>query len=239
MNQPNLPDHLARISPGEPFSFLCHRKIDCFTHCCCHLELALTPYDILRLRQATGLSSSDLLEKYVIIEHEANDTFPRFYLAMIDDGKASCAFVTESGCSIYEHRPGACRTYPMGRATVRTGHVLEEFFVLLHEPHCHGFREHTIQTIETFTKSQGLETYNKFNDLVAEILQHEKIRAGMKPSASQISNYTLALYDIDTFRLELEAGRLGQVGEVPAGMFDDNEMLLSYSVAWLKKTLFG
>lgn len=115
----DLPENIARIAPGEPFSFNCSPGIDCFTDCCRQLELALTPYDVLRLRYATNLTSSKLLDRYIIKEQEDTDVFPRFYLTMVDDGKASCVFVTPQGCSIYGHRPGACRTYPLGRATVR------------------------------------------------------------------------------------------------------------------------
>ena len=83
MDIPQLPRNIARIEPGEPFSYLCHRNVDCFTHCCRQLELALTPYDVLRLRQATSLDSAQLLDRYIIVEQDETDIFPRFYLTMV------------------------------------------------------------------------------------------------------------------------------------------------------------
>jgi len=239
MTHHNLPENVARINPGDSFSFLCHQNIDCFTSCCRQLDLELTPYDVLRMRKATGLHSSELLKRFIIIEHDQRSALPRFYLTMVDDGKASCVFVKSEGCSIYTHRPGACRTYPLGRATVKSAQQLEAFFVLLKEAHCHGFKEHTLQTIESFSNSQGLKSYNYFNDLVAEIQQHEKIRAGMNLTPNHIKSYTTALYDIDTFRSKLKEGTIASAAELPENIFKDDEELLRYAITWVKNVLFG
>ena len=237
MKLPELPENVARVNPGEPFSFLCHKAVQCFTHCCRQLELALTPYDILRLRQATSLDSADLLRDYIIIEQDDTEIFPRYYLTMVDDGQASCVFVGDGGCAVYQHRPGACRTYPLGRAVSREhdGHM-SEFFVLLREPHCLGFAEKTVQTIDSYNKSQDLEKYNRFNDMLTEIQQHHNIRNGIRLNASQISDYRLALYDIDTFRKKMAGNLVDE--DKPIEKLDD-EALLTYSFNWLKETLFG
>ena len=54
------PGVVHRIDAQELFSFRCRPGGSCFTKCCHELELALTPYDVLRLRWATGLSSSEV-----------------------------------------------------------------------------------------------------------------------------------------------------------------------------------
>jgi len=235
---PELPDNVTRLAPGDSFSFLCHREVVCFTDCCRQLELVLTPYDVLRLRQGTGLGSAELLENYVIVEQDETDIFPRYYLTMVDDGRASCVFLTGDGCGVYNHRPGACRTYPMGRAVSRDKSGLKEFFVLLREPHCFGFREQTIQTIELYSQSQELEGYNRFNDMFTEIQQHWKIRNGMKLSTAQLSDYHLALYDLDAFRKKMEKKSTGDLETTAVEKLDD-ETLLAFSFHWLKKQLFG
>ena len=43
MSKPELPDQVEELQPGEPFTFLCHREIACFTQCCRQLDLALSP----------------------------------------------------------------------------------------------------------------------------------------------------------------------------------------------------
>ncbi len=230
---------------GEVFSFLCHKHIGCFTDCCRELELILTPYDVLRLRQATGLQSSELHQRYIIEEFGNDDRFPRFYLSMVDDGRASCVFVNDGGCSIYDHRPGACRTYPLGRGTVRdrdTGAV-DERFIVLREPHCCGFEEKTVQTVQGFMNSQELEPYNRFNDLLTALTQHQRWAEGMRLTEIQVDLFRLALYDLDTFRTRLASGGSGLTISspiaVPAEVFEDDEALLEFSMRYLYALFFG
>lgn len=235
-----LPRQITQIETAEPFAFDCHRGVGCFTTCCRELELALTPYDLLRIRKATGLHSRAILDRYVIIEQEPKDVFPRFYLTMVDDGNASCVFLGSAGCSIYPNRPGGCRTYPLGRATVRTERGLQEHFVLLREAHCLGFHELSINTVASYLESQGLDSYNHFNDRLTEIIQHDQIRKGMQLDERQRRLFILTLYDLDSFRDELLAGRFSMIdtGKL-VQLQNDDEALLDYGLRWLKKELFG
>ena len=235
-----LPERVNRIEPEESFTFSCHPGVKCFTDCCRQLELALTPYDVLRLKQETGLSSTVFLERYVIQEQEKEDVFPRFYLTMVDDGRASCVFVSDKGCTVYAGRPGACRAYPMGRAAVRQDdNSIEEFFVLLKEPHCHGFQEQEEQNSATYSTGQGLTRYNRFNDAVAAILQHDQIRKGYRLNQEQVASFVLALYDLDSFREQLERGVLPGSDAYDPELHKDEEQLLLFGIDWLLQELFA
>lgn len=242
MSPPLLPRNVSRIEKEETFLFSCHPGVDCFTDCCRQLELALTPYDVLRLKKACGLRSEEFLDRYVIIEQEDNETLPRFYLTMVDDGRASCVFVADSGCTLYQDRPGACRAYPMGRAAIRQAdNGMDDFFVLLQESHCHGFREQQEQNVATYSTEQGLPAYNRFNDAVAHLLQHEQIRQGKQFSQQQREQFILALYNLDQFRSLLLAGELP--GAIPLDdssreALADDEALLLYGIDWLKDMFF-
>jgi len=238
MSRTSLPEQVSVIEPGESFFFLCHKNVRCFTDCCRELELALTPYDILRLRRATGLTSTELHQRVIIEEQSADSGFPSFYLTMVDDGKASCVFVTPEGCSIYADRPGACRTYPLGRGVMKRGTELTEQFVILKEPHCHGFAEKTIQTVSSFMQSQEMEPYNRFNDLLADIIHHEKIAAGMKLTDDQYRIYRLALFDLDAFRTQLHEKSIDSPLAVPGQIADDDEALLEFGMQFVKIYLF-
>ena len=238
MTDRKFTDQVSRLHPGEMFSFLCHKSVGCFTHCCRELELALTPYDVLRLRVATGLSSAELHERYIIEELTPEEIFPRFYLTMVDDGKASCVFVNDEGCSIYPHRPGACRTYPLGRGTTRVQGQINEQFVLLREPHCKGFKEKTVQTPKSFMQSQELAPFNLFNDRLTAITQHPRIKEGMRLSAAQLDLYKLALYDLDTFRTQLEDDLLESPLTVPDSVYEDDERLLEFGLDFIEKLFF-
>ena len=240
MSRPQFPEAVYRLKSDEPFNFACHPGVPCFTDCCKMLELALTPYDVLRMRRGTGLTSQQLHDQYIIEERGEQDMFPKYYLTMIDDGQASCAFVDkEKGCAIYSHRPGACRAYPLGRAAVRTrSGELHQHFVLMKESHCKGFAESVEQTPEKYSQDQDLVSYNRFNDAIATLIQHDKIRQGLfMPNDEQLRLYTLALYNIDVFRAQVHAGTLN-IGEVPSSVLDNNEELLLFAIDWLKDLYF-
>jgi hypothetical protein len=242
MREERLPDFVQRLDRGTAFSFACRRQLNCFTECCRLLELALTPYDVLRLRRATGLSSDKFLERFVIVEQEDDEVFPRLYLTMIDDGRGSCPFVSQEGCTVYEHRPGACRAYPVGRGVIRReSGVIDEDFVLVREEHCLGFEEAASQTAEEYCLGQGLPLYNHFNDLTGAILQHRKVRRGMVLPPAEKDLFLLVLYDLDRLRTMLEDGEFSAIDPVTALKMrsSSDEDLLQFAVSWLKDRLFG
>ena len=243
MAQPNLPENVTRLAEGEEFHFSCHPGVSCFTDCCRDLELALSPYDVLQLKKKLGMRSGEFLDHYVIIEQGTDDAFPHFYLTMVDDGRASCPFVTSEGCRVYESRPGACRMYPVGRgATLRDGRR-EDFFVLVREAHCLGFREPVCYGCKSWMSDQGLQRYNLLNDEVMGILQHEKIRQGMKLNQGQSAQFVLALYNLDHFRSLVLSSDFSRsyslAAEETKKIAADEVALLRFGIRWLEKELFG
>jgi len=122
-------DSLPELKEGNTYKFKCYPGIKCFNACCNDLDMVLTPYDILRMRKAVDKNSIDFLRIHTI-GHRAPDTnFPTFKFRMTDSAARTCSFVSDKGCAIYEDRPGACRMYPLGRATRPDGKggVKEQF----------------------------------------------------------------------------------------------------------------
>ncbi len=237
---PHFPESVTPITAGQSFCFSCHPGLSCFTECCRLLELPLTPYDVLRLRYGTGLSSQQLHDQYIIEEQEEHHLFPHYYLTMIDDGRASCVFVDATkGCQIYPHRPGACRAYPLGRAAIRgTNEKITEHHVQIKEPHCHGFSEQKSQTVRQYYQEQGLDDYNRYNDALIPLIQHENIRNGsFTPTTRQQQLYRLALYDIDRFRAILEKETPG-LPSCPPEVLKDDVRLLLFGIELLIKRFF-
>jgi uncharacterized protein len=242
MKLPVMPKNIERIETDTSFTFNCHPDVPCFTNCCRQLDLALTPYDVLRLKNSLEMDSELFLDRYVIVEKDEHDVFPRYYLTMVDDGNASCVFVTEKGCSHYDDRPGACRTYPMGRAAMRVEEdKIQEFFVLLKEDHCQGFQESAEQTPISYCEDQGLSKYNRYNDAVAGILQHEKIRQGMAPTEQQLADFHLSLYNLDQFRRLIQKDTLPDTNLTQADKekLANDEDLFTFAISWLSNRLFG
>lgn len=237
-----LPGFVHSLNKGEVFNFACHIGVCCFTECCRLLDLTLTPYDILRLRRATSLDSREFLEKYVIIEQEPDESLPRLYLTMIDDGRGSCPFVSPNGCSVYQHRPGACRVYPLGRAVRqdKSGKI-EEQFVLVREEHCRGFEENIPQTAERYSIGQGMTEYCAFNDAFAALLHHEKTCQGLTQATTEKELFLLVLYNLDEWRSILLRGAYDSIDSNTAhtmGQSSDEDLLL-FSLKWLSKKIFG
>ncbi|MCL2341322.1 MAG: YkgJ family cysteine cluster protein [Proteobacteria bacterium] len=245
MTSPSLPDHVRPVSAEQGLVFACHPGVSCFTHCCRELDLAVSPYDVLRLKQRLRLSSSQFLDRYVIVEWDEQCVFPTCYLTMVDDGRASCVFVGSQGCSVYDDRPGSCRAYPLGRGVARGDDgVPVESLVLLGEPHCRGFAEASSQTVAAYLRSQELEVYNRFNDALLPLVQHAAILAGaFRPTRLQLDQYMLALYDLDNFRQEMANGRVALHAPLTpaqlAGLAGDDGQLLLLGIRWLLQEWFG
>lgn len=244
MNDLNLPKHCSALDNKEKFCFACHPDVPCFNECCRQLDLILTPYDTLRLKNKLKRHSGMFLEQFVIIEWEEGMLFPTCYLTMVDDGKASCVFVKDYGCRVYEDRPAACRAYPVGRG-VSYGQdgKLQEQLVLLKEPHCRGGEQGNEFTATEYFQDQGLEEYNRYNDKMTALLQHPKIKAGFRPTKEQAEQYIMALYNLDTFRQELKSGDIKMNKplspmEQQALENDDNALLL-IAIRWLIQEYFG
>ncbi len=231
-----LPEHVQRLAARERFAFHCHSGVSCFTECCRELELALSPYDVLRLKNNLALSSQEFLERHAVIEFTPEDRYPRVYLGMVDDGRASCPFVARQGCLVYPDRPGACRAYPLGRG-VQTGDNgrIAEFFVLLREPHCQGFTGELGQTAEEWRHAQGLEPYNQFSDDWLQTLGERKLKE------KEAETFILALYNLDALR-GLLAAKAPEIAGFPEGLTPlepkkCDEELLALSLNWLSHEL--
>jgi Fe-S-cluster containining protein len=244
MDDNALPGQVLRLDADEAFCFACHADVPCFTECCRQLDLVLSPYDVLRLRKNLGLPSDRFLDLYAVVEMDEASSFPQVYLAMVDDGRASCPFVGPRGCAVYSDRPAACRLYPVGRgASRRVGGSIEEQFVLLREPHCQGFLQPVTRTLSSWYADQNLQLYIKYNDMLTGIVQHPQIRGGTVLSQKQLDTYLLALYNLDLFRQQTLAAEIQDIateeGYSPEKLAESDECLLEFAMIWLRRGLFG
>jgi len=200
-----MENELTSLSLDTPFRFACHDRVACFNECCHDLNQFLTPYDILRLKNGLGLTSSAFLEQYTT-QHTGPETgLPIVALKPEIDSGMACPFVRPAGCSVYAHRPSSCRIYPIARAITRsreTGRIVEHY-ALLQEPHCLGHGQDTFQTVREWVANQELAVYNEFNDLLMEIIALKNQKGteplGMKPRLA----FHTALYDLDSFRTQV------------------------------------
>lgn len=240
----HFPENVTKLCGKKRFSFGCHPKVSCFTECCRELELALTPYDVLCLCRELRMSSGEFLKRFAVIEQDADNGFPGVYLGMVDDGRASCPFISESGCRVYKSRPGACRAYPVGRGvTLDAQGGVREIFVLLREEHCQGFAESHSRNVAEWFENQGLIEYNALNDEVLGLLYHEKMRQGRNLLQKEKDTYLLALYRLDEFRKMVSAPAFYKKylpdNEERKSVLADNITLLRFGIHWLQNVLFA
>lgn len=230
---------------GDCFQFRCHRDIPCFTKCCAQLNLMLTPYDILRMKNRQGLSSSDFLEKYTEHKQNGRSRFPMVYLRMRNDEHRTCPFVGREGCAIYEDRPGACRIYPVGRAASlgEGGKRTKEKYFLVQEDHCQGFKEEKLWHIDEWLSNEGVDGYNAMNDPWMEIITSRKSLGPQKEIPRKLQMFSMASYNLGAFRKFLFESRFFDLFHVDSdqqkSLAEDDVVLMLFAFDWLKFSLFG
>jgi Fe-S-cluster containining protein len=229
---------------SDSFRFSCSSNLECFNECCRDLNQFLTPYDILRLKNNIGLSSTKFLEKFTT-QHIGPETgLPVISLKFDHSSDLICPFVTPDGCSVYEDRPSSCRTYPLARLVSRsreTGKVTE-YFTIIKEGHCHGFNSENTQTVKDWIKNQGVEVYNKMNDLLLEIISlKNQLMPGMLDLKAR-HNFHMACYDLDVFRTNVFEKGLLKDYDIDLKTMDsvkkNDEKLLELGFKWVKQKLF-
>ncbi len=105
------------LARSAPFSYEC----GACGRCCRGKIIPLTPYEVARLAEHLGTTTTETLERWTTRGGSA--------LAARADG--ACVFLGEKGCSVHAARPLACRLYPLGRSIAPDG---TELFAEV-EPH--------------------------------------------------------------------------------------------------------
>ncbi len=230
-----------------PFTFSCHPGVSCFTICCRKVDLVLYPYDVLRLKRALGINSEEFMRKFSRVVNGDNPYFPTVMLSLTEDGKGDCPFLTTEGCSVYEHRPTDCRTYPLERALDRTPgrRGPNEFYFLTHHDYCKGHDENIETTARAYVRSQHLDQYNTYNELWTEIdtLFRTNPWAGEGAGGAGQQLAFMICYNIDGFRsFALERNILASFKlskQVRRDIALHDEELMKFGFEWLKFLFTG
>jgi uncharacterized protein len=208
----------AQLTLKSPLQFKCHKGVKCFTKCCRNINIFLTPYDIVRMKNRLNMTSSEFLDKHTRMDLDPKTSHPFAILKMMDDEEKSCPFVTSEGCTIYSDRPANCRYYPVGQGTVRKGTedspVNEDFYFLIREPHCLGFHEEAEWTIESWKVDQGVDIYDEMNQEWKEV-QLRKPVFGKPLDPGKQSQIFMASYDLDSFKKYVFESRFLDVFDIP------------------------
>jgi len=240
----------VRLGPQSKIKFDCHPGVKCFTRCCKDINIILTPYDIIRLKNRLSLSSEEFLALYTEPQILEKTDLPVVMLKLLDvddpdsEGKA-CPFVRENGCLVYEDRPTTCRYYPLGVATLshKEDSDGEEFYFFVNEPHCLGFEEDKEWTVSQWRENQGVDVHDKINAEWTELVVRKRsFPPNMKLTEQTKKMFFLVSYNIDKFREFVFESSFIQRYEIDAALLEeiksDEVALLEFGLRWLKWLLF-
>ena len=235
----------VRLNYKSTFKFKCHPGVACFTKCCRGINIILTPYDIIQLKNRLGLNSEDFLAIYTEPHLLEKTDLPMVTLKLIDDDQQSCPFVKDDGCIIYKDRPTTCRYYPLGTATLQHKEGADDsgFFFFVHEPHCKGFEEDCQWSVADWRQDQGVTERDQANaEWTDLVVRKRSFPANIKLTDQAKQMFFMVSYNIDKFRsFVFESSFLKRIqvdADTQEKLKTDDVALLKFGVAWLKNLLF-
>ncbi len=236
-----------KLGPRDTFSFRCHPEVSCFNKCCRNLNLFLYPYDVLRLREVLGMSSGEFIDTHVDVVLRPESFFPEVLLRMADNKEKTCPFLTEAGCTVYQGRPDACRTFPVEQGVAFDENGKKPRMIHFFKPpdFCMGQHEEQVWSTETWAKDQEAVQYNKMTTLWAELKGMFRVDpwAGEGPDGRRAKMAFMATYNVDSFREFVFESSFLKRYKVKADVLkkirkDDTE-LMKFGFIWIKAYLFG
>ena len=235
----------TRLELDDELKFRCHRGVSCWNRCCSRADVTLAPYDIIRMKNALGMDSTEFLKEHTVPFELDSHNVPGLKLRTDEDG--ACLFVKEEGCSIYEDRPTACRYYPSGLLSMKSisESTDERHFLLIKEDHCKGHDEDHIQTIGDYRKEQGVEIYDDLNHEWYQIILKKKSTGPTigKPSEMSLQMFFMASYDVDRFRRFVMSDAFIKMYDLTdeeyATLEKDEVALMQFGFKLMKQVFFG
>lgn len=234
------------LSGDYKFNFSCHKGIDCFNACCSNIDITLTPYDIIRLKNRVGMNSAQFLREYTVPYEMEKDGIAGAKLKPVEGG-TQCRFMTDEGCAIYEDRPTACRYYPVALVSMRKQdeYTDENHYALVEEEHCHGHQQDRYLSIDEYRDEQGLEEYDTHARGWRQLILKKKSGGpaiGTLPKKSR-QFFFMTCYNIDEFRLFVNSDGFKASFDLDDDTFErinnDEVELLEFGYRLLRQVLFG
>jgi Fe-S-cluster containining protein len=243
---PESPVVPQMMDGGKLIQFQCRKGIACWNACCSNIDISLTPYDVLRLKQHLGISSTEFLHKYTVPYEMEKDGIAGIKLRPVENGTA-CQFMRPEGCGVYADRPTACRYYPVALLSMRKQDEYTDTssYALVREEHCLGHNEPRSLSIDDYRKEQGLDEYDELARGWRQLILKKKSSgpAVGKPSKRSLQLFFMACYDVDRYREFVASDGFADVYDIPADellriLGDDKELML-FAFRFLRQVLFG
>jgi len=231
---------------NKKIQFRCRTGIACWNACCSNIDISLTPYDILRLKQRLNLSSGEFLKQYTVPYEMEKDGIAGVKLRPLENG-AACRFMTAEGCNVYADRPTACRYYPVALLSMRRQDEYTDIrsYALVKEDHCLGHKEPRELTIDEYRHEQGVEEYDELARGWRQLILKKKSSGpGVgKPPKSSMQLFFMVCYDLDRFRSFVVSQGFNELYDLDmeetVEILGDDTKLMLFGFRFLKQVLFG
>jgi len=226
----------SRLDKEHIFRFECNPGSPCYTKCCRDVTIALTPYDVVRIKKALNIDSDSFIENYTILLPKPKKLIPLVILKMQKDDK-KCPFVTPEGCSIYDDRPWACRMYPLDINDDGTYRIIGK------SNECLGLFSPKQYKIEDWLVTQGVAAYDEMSKLVSQVILPLTVYEHEITNPQIAKMIFMSLYNLDKFRefvfnskfLEKLTVSENRINDIKT----DDIALLEFAIDWIKFGIFG
>jgi len=240
---PVLPEVL---SEQTEIRFRCYPGIACFNACCKRADVTLAPYDILRLKQRLGLTSTEFLARHTVPFQMDADGTPGVKLKTSEEG-ACLLLAGDQGCGVYPDRPTVCRYYPVALLNRRIAGEADthQEYSLVREDHCQGHLEERPLSIGDYRAEQDCATYDEHNrDWYQLILKKRSAGPGVgRPPQTSLNVFFMASYDLDNFRRFVTSDKFKDTYDLPGDFYAsiqaDDLALLKFAYRFLRQVLFA
>lgn len=141
------------MNRNSSFSYVCNAC----GRCCHDKVIALSPFDVLRIARAAGVTTSEAVSRF---------TVRRGSILKFSDG--ACAALDGLRCAVHRGRPLACRLYPLGIERDEVSRA-ERFITL--EPAVGSLGVYGDDgTVNDFLDAQNVAVHLEANDRYASLL---------------------------------------------------------------------
>jgi Fe-S-cluster containining protein len=230
-------ENSPRLGLDDHFCFRCDKDLKCFTRCCHDVSILLTPYDVLRMKRALKMDSSDFLEKYTLVLESKEKGTPVVFLKM-DENSQNCPFVGERGCAVYSQRPWSCRMYPLGMAEPKdSAQVSQRFFFVVREEICEGHAAERELSVRDWMAEQQVDAAEALDESFRRLMGHGGWENREALTPDKLAMFYMAAYDVDRFRRFIFQTKFLDFFEVDETRIEairtDDEELLEFAFDWI------
>lgn len=235
------------LGRDDTFPFTCHPGVPCFNTCCSDVNVILSPLDVLELARTMEMTTRDFLANYTGNPITKQLQLPIVILKMRDEPEKRCPFLADSGCSVYENRPWACRMYPLGMAIppARAGVDPEPVYFVFEDDHCEGRHQRDAKTWNAadWRRDQDIDRRDEIEQGFRDVVSHPWFIGGRQLDPKRMHMFYTACYDLDTFRsFVLESTFLERFDlepELVEEIKTNDVALLRFAFRWLRFALFA